>query len=276
MHSRTCDSRRPQLRGLDHRGDGFGEAAARGRGPRPRPSRAAPARCPRAAAARARGRASARPRDCASAIDGAVCRSKPCRRASRSPAPAGYSTSSRVSSASDLARLAHRRASTCSAETMPSPVVCLSRQMRWPEFSPPQLPAALAQQLEHVAVADLGARERRCPSRASAFSKREIGHQRADDAARTFSFGRAMLHDRVEQLVAVVRACRRASTITRRSPSPSKRDAEIGLRARPPRAQVRRARWRRTPSLMLKPSGWLADRDRPRRRARGTRCGATW
>src|SRR5512145_2606298 len=48
----------------------------------------------------------------------------------------GNITSSAVSSAS--ARRDSRMApSTCSADTMPSPVVCLSRQIRWPEFSPP-------------------------------------------------------------------------------------------------------------------------------------------
>ena len=50
-------------------------------------------------------------------------------------------------------------ASTCSALTRPSPVVVLSRHSRCPEVSPPSTPAVLAQQLQHVAVADLGAQE---------------------------------------------------------------------------------------------------------------------
>ncbi len=52
------------------------------------------------------------------------------------------------------------RTSTCSADTMPSPVVLRSRHRMCPDPSPPTSQLALLQLFENVAVADLRSRER--------------------------------------------------------------------------------------------------------------------
>ncbi len=66
-----------------------------------------------------------------------------------------------------------------------------------------QRPAALAQFLQHIAVADLGAHELDALALQRQFD-RHIGHQRADHAGNAVSTGDAVLHDRIQQLVAVV------------------------------------------------------------------------
>src|SRR5689334_10209995 len=63
-------------------------------------------------------------------------------------------------------------------------------------------PPALEKAFEHVAVADLRAHEVDSHLREAAL-EREVGHQRADHAALQPRFGLAVLHHRVEELVAV-------------------------------------------------------------------------
>src|SRR5688572_14232354 len=106
-------------------------------------SRGSPSTITRSTGSVPEGRSSTRPlplNACSAAllacwIDGCDFQSKPRGTATLS-STCGYITSSAVSSASERpdSRIA---SSTCSAETMPSPVVCLSRQMTCPEFSPP-------------------------------------------------------------------------------------------------------------------------------------------
>src|SRR5438034_973653 len=69
-----------------------------------------------------------------------------------------------------------------------------------------QLPAPVAQQLEHVAIADAGARERDAEP-GHRLLEGVIRHQGAGDAGQRF-FRRAMLGDGVKQLVAVISAPR--------------------------------------------------------------------
>ena len=71
--------------------------------------------------------------------------------------------------------------STCSALTMPSPVVWRSSASKCPEPSPPSSQPRADQLLEHVAVADLGAHERHA-ALAQRDLHRHVGHQRADHA----------------------------------------------------------------------------------------------
>src|SRR5260221_5134292 len=64
------------------------------------------------------------------------------------------------------------------------------------------LPLLVDEHLEHVAVADAGAREGDAHLAEPAL-EREVGHQRADHAAREAAARLAMLHDRIQQLVPV-------------------------------------------------------------------------
>ena len=143
--------------------------------------------------------------------------------------------------------------STCSALTMPSPVVCLSSASRWPEPSPPSSQPRATQLFEHVAVADLGAHERRRRARAaparppcwsSACRPRPAppGPAPGGRAPSRRAARRRCRGGRCASTTAAGRRRRRARCRSRRR-----------ARARPRPAPA--ARWRRQPSLMLKPSG---------------------
>jgi hypothetical protein len=76
---------------------------------------------------------------------------------------------------------------------MPSPVLWQSRQIRWPEFLAAALPALSRQHLETVAIAHLRSGERHVHL-AQAPLEREVGHERAGDAAGEAALRVAVLH----------------------------------------------------------------------------------
>ena len=231
----------------------------------PRPSRAARARCPKAAAARALRAERVMAARSALRTGSLVCQSK----------PRGTVTLIRRCGYTDRARslserfLLDRARSTCSAETMPSPVVCLSRQMMWPEFSPPSC-QPLAQLLQHVAVADLGARERNARAR-QRLLEAEVGHQRAGEPALATPAPLVSRRDHVQQLVAVVERPRDPPSLRGR------RRRRARCRDRPVPAHLRRpgSRMRRAETVVdVEAVGLDAHGDHVRARSWKT-CGAT-
>ena len=114
----------------------------------------------------------------------------------------------------------------------------------WPEFSPPSSQRFSLQLLQHVAVADRGAIERDAFAR-QRLLEAEVGHQRADDAARQRLAAPIVHRDHVEQLVAVVGAAvavdhQQAVAVA------VERDADVGLvRDAPPPSGASRASRRR-------------------------------
>ena len=150
--------------------------------------------------------------------------------------------------------------STCSAETMPSPVVCLSRQMMWPEFSPPSCQPLL--------VAASPARSGRRPLRA----RTECRVRRAPAPCRSWSSAcrprrrsaavavLRKLRNHEQQLVAVVdvAACvdhDQAVAVAVQC------HAEVGADAPSPPAPALCGWVAPHSRLMLRPSGCVADRD---------------
>ena len=142
-----------------------------------------------------------------------------------------------------------------------------------PEFSPPRSQPALLHQLEHVAVADLRAREpdAETPERAL---EREVGHQRADHAGDPPVLARARGGDHVEELIAVVRRARGVGHQQAVAVA-VERDADVGAMLAHRSRQRRPDASRPTASLMLKPFGSspIAVTSAP---SSWKTCGATW
>ncbi len=129
----------------------------------------------------------------------------------------------------------------------------------WPEFSPPSSHPRRLHLLEHVAVADLRARERDVLRAPSACSNPRLLISVPTTPPLATLAALVVGRDHVQQLVAVVERPSR-STMTRRSPSPSS--------AMPMSAWCSRTCCARysgcvapVPALMLRPSGSTPDGD---------------
>ena len=250
-------------------------ASASARRRAPRPSRAAPARCPTARistrplspSSRSHARVCARPaprcsasrcRGCSAHVDQ---RLREQRHAGAAARPA-------------LGRCARTACSTCSALTMPSPVVCLSRHSRWPGALAAEQPAALA--------AALPARSGRRPWRARSRCPRLAAPARPPcwssacrrRRARARRCARRSIDHHVEQLVAVVEAA-----VARRPSAGGRRRRRARCRSRrralAPRRPAPAGAVAPTPSLMFMPSGVqpIATTSAP---SSWNTCGATW